>query len=126
LGLKKARICLPVGRQVRLLVVWKNKFETLTNKEYNRAGQACGFYCFFRADLPYFIYFFIFYYLHKGGFAASFTYKIARKNIIFIFHISKQSEPGQGPCRITKNYIVLYLLQRQSFSPGCGFWSGIF
>ncbi|RNI33964.1 hypothetical protein EFY79_16780 [Hanamia caeni] len=52
---------------VFLLAVWKNKFETLTNKEYNRAGQACGFYCFFRADLPFFINFFIFYYLPKSG-----------------------------------------------------------
>jgi len=102
-------------------VLWKTKFETLTNKEYNRAGHACEFYCFFRADLPYFINFFIFYYLHKGGLAASFTYKVLRKNIILIFHISKQSEPGKGSCKIKKNYIVLYPLQRQSFNPGCGF-----
>jgi len=105
LGLKKARIC-------SFTVVWKNKFETLTNKEYNRAHQPCGFYCFFRADLPYFINFFIFYFFPEGGLAASFTYKVPRKNIILIFHISKQYVPGQGACKITKSDIILFLLQR--------------
>jgi len=68
-GLKKAGICL-------FTVLCKNKFETLTNKEYNRARRGCEFYGFFRADLPYFINFFLFYYLPKGGLAASFTYKV--------------------------------------------------
>ena len=109
---------------MHLLVMWKTKFETLTNKEYNRAHWACGIYRFFRADLPYFIKFFIFYYLPKGGLAASFTYKVPRKNIILIFQISKQMSRGKGLARLKKIILFCIRCNDNRSTPDAAFGSG--
>jgi hypothetical protein len=106
--------------------VWINKFETLTNKEYNRAGRACGIYRFFRADLPDFINSFIFYYLHKGALAASFTYKVAQENIILFFDISKQNERGKGLARLQKIILFCIRCNHNRSTPDAPFGSGIF